>query len=349
MRSENRIEDLDVVRGLALCGIHVVNVYQQVVLPQVYPEGIGFGLAELPDAVRYGFYERFLPLFTLLFGVSAGIFLTRAARRTDRPRVVLARRLAALAVLGGLHQLAHPGEVLLVYAVLGLVVLLPASWLTGTAACLTGGALVLVGGQLVPGYGMMPGLLVLGLGLARRGVPEGLGRHPGRVAATFAACTALAVAYVGAISAGVAVPTLSWGWSSLTGQLVGVCTGVAYATGTVLLLRTRAGGVLRAMLAPMGRAALTNYLLATALMLGLAGPLGIDGLDDGGAIAVLVLLIVVAEAAGSAWWLRRFRYGPVEWVWRCVTWWERVPLRRAGRGDDVGAEVVGHHGRHGHA
>ncbi|MGC0273705.1 DUF418 domain-containing protein [Pseudactinotalea sp. Z1739] len=24
----------------------------------------------------------------------------------------------------------------------------------------------------------------------------------------------------------------------------------------------------------------------------------------------------------------RFTYGPVEWLWRCVTWWERVRLRR---------------------
>lgn len=328
MVTQKRIEELDVVRGLALCGIHVVNVYQQVVLPEVYPAGIGFGLDELPDVVRYGFYERFLPVFTLLFGISAGIFLAGAAGRTDRPRVVLVRRLVALAAIGALHQLVHPGEVLLVYALFGLVFLLPASWLSGTAACLTGAALVLVGGQLVPGYGVMPGLLVLGLGLARRGVPAGLERHPGRVAAVFLGCATLTAAYLGALAAGVAVPTLSWGWTSLTSQLAGVCTGMAYATGTVLLLRTRAGGLLHAVLAPMGRAALTNYLLATALLLGLAGPFGIDGFEDAPAIVALVLLVVVVEALGSAWWLRRFRYGPVEWVWRCATWWEVVPLRR---------------------
>ncbi|WP_263399834.1 DUF418 domain-containing protein [Saccharopolyspora pogona] len=31
-------------------------------------------------------------------------------------------------------------------------------------------------------------------------------------------------------------------------------------------------------------------------------------------------------------WLARFRYGPLEWVWRCATWWSIVPLRRAAVG-----------------
>ncbi|TFD88565.1 DUF418 domain-containing protein [Cryobacterium lactosi] len=29
----------------------------------------------------------------------------------------------------------------------------------------------------------------------------------------------------------------------------------------------------------------------------------------------------------SWWWLRRFRFGPAEWVWRTVTWWTPQPLR----------------------
>ena len=27
-------------------------------------------------------------------------------------------------------------------------------------------------------------------------------------------------------------------------------------------------------------------------------------------------------------WLDRFRYGPLEWLWRCLTYWQRFPLRR---------------------
>ncbi|WP_225726181.1 MULTISPECIES: DUF418 domain-containing protein [unclassified Nocardia] len=36
---------------------------------------------------------------------------------------------------------------------------------------------------------------------------------------------------------------------------------------------------------------------------------------------------VVAQAVFYAWWLRRFRYGPCEWLWRCATWLTLVPMR----------------------
>jgi len=43
---------------------------------------------------------------------------------------------------------------------------------------------------------------------------------------------------------------------------------------------------------------------------------------------VIALGFFAVEAAASRLWLVRFRYGPVEWVWRQVTYWKRVPLRR---------------------
>ncbi|GAA4423206.1 hypothetical protein GCM10023169_18530 [Georgenia halophila] len=331
-----RIEDLDVVRGFALCGIHAVNIYQQVILPKLYPEGIGYGLAEMPDLVRYGLYERFLPIFTLLFGISFGIFLMRAGARTDRPRIVLARRLLALGVVGAVHQIVHPGEVLLVYAVMGLVFLLPASFLGGVAACVSGVVVMLIGGQFIPGYGVMPGLLVLGFGLALLRVPEGLARHAGRVSIAFACFALVALMYAWTSYEGIALPSLSLGWTSLTAQLVAVCTGLAYATGMVLLLRTPFGPALQVALAPMGRMALTNYLMATVLLLTLAPVLGIDDLSDTAMVAVLTVGIVVVEAIWSWLWLARFRYGPAEWGWRCLTWRERVPMRRGRPVDGVG-------------
>ena len=32
--------------------------------------------------------------------------------------------------------------------------------------------------------------------------------------------------------------------------------------------------------------------------------------------------------AWSPWWLRRFRFGPLEWCWRSLTYWRRQPMRR---------------------
>ncbi|MDD9375800.1 DUF418 domain-containing protein [Streptomyces sp. ZAF1911] len=39
-------------------------------------------------------------------------------------------------------------------------------------------------------------------------------------------------------------------------------------------------------------------------------------------------VILLAQSLFARAWLRRFRYGPLEWGRRCAKWWERVPLRR---------------------
>ncbi|MGP4016514.1 DUF418 domain-containing protein [Saccharopolyspora sp. 5N708] len=43
---------------------------------------------------------------------------------------------------------------------------------------------------------------------------------------------------------------------------------------------------------------------------------------------LLATAILVVQWLFSRWWLKRFGYGPLEWAWRCVTWWQRVTLRR---------------------
>ena len=323
-----RIEELDVIRGFALCGIHVVNVYQQVVFAEMFGDQRGLGITVMPALVRYGFYERFLPIFTLLFGVSFAIFLASAGRRTDKPRAVLARRLGVLAVFGAVHQVFHPGEALLPYAIFGLLVLLPASYLRPRWALVTGLALLLVGAQTVAGYGVMPGLLLVGYALAGLGVADALSSHARRWALAATALGGVTIAYWCTVAAGIQLPRLSFGATSLPSQLAGVIAGLFYVCLVVLVLRTRAGRVLRWALAPMGRMALTNYLLATLLILTLSPLLGIDGLDDWPAITGLVVGIIALEIAVSRLWLAHFRFGPAEWVWRCATWWEMVPIRR---------------------
>ena len=57
----------------------------------------------MPEAVQLLVYERFYPIFSILFGIGFGIFLRRAALRTDKPRVILARRLGWLFLIGLAH------------------------------------------------------------------------------------------------------------------------------------------------------------------------------------------------------------------------------------------------------
>ncbi|GAA4934761.1 putative membrane protein YeiB [Actinomycetospora succinea] len=317
-----RIAELDVLRGFALCGILVVNILQQLV-------GRPF-----PPAIDLLFVERFLSLFALLFGVGFGLFLDRAATRTARPRVVLARRLGVLLLIGIAHQFLQPGEALVPYALVGLVLLLPMSILAPRACLVVALVLLLVAPQVQQSYGLTVALLALGFALARLGLPSALGRHPGRTAVVLAVAGTLDLAWALAVTAGWTPPQVNvlggglGGAQSLLPPLAALTTAVAYAAALLLLLRTPVGAVIGRVIAPMGRMALTNYLTATVLFVTLGPALGIDSLDDGAAIAGLTVGILVVQAVWSSWWLRRFRYGPVEWLWRCLTWWQRAPIMK---------------------
>ena len=324
-----RIVELDVLRGFALCGILPVNVIQQLVWIR------GVGPREFPRPIALLFDERFLTIFGVLFGVGFGLFLARARSRTDRPRVVLGRRLGVLLAIGVIHFFFHQGEVLSSYGLFGLLVLIPLSFLGGRAALAVAVVLLAVLPQIQTSYGLIPGLLALGYAFAALGVPEGLHRHPGRLVAGLVVFGSVATAWWVVAVAGVGVGRVNvigggiGGSGDLVAPTVALATGLAYCCALLVLLRTGVGRALGTVLAPMGRMALTNYLSATVLLLVVGGVfLRIDSYDDTVAMVSLIVGILVVQAVWSRLWLARFRYGPVEWAWRCLTWWQWAPLRR---------------------
>jgi len=97
---------------------------------------------------------------------------------------------------------------------------------------------------------------------------------------------------------------------------------------TVLLSTPKALAPLTDRLAAIGRTAFSNYILQTILCsLIFYG----NGLAWFGAVsrvqqALIVVVIWLVQLTVSQLWLRRFAYGPLEWVWRSLTYWKRMPL-----------------------
>jgi uncharacterized protein len=44
--------------------------------------------------------------------------------------------------------------------------------------------------------------------------------------------------------------------------------------------------------------------------------------------AFAALALFAVDVAVCAWWLRRYRFGPLEWIWRSATYWKLQPMRR---------------------
>ncbi|MCC5825470.1 DUF418 domain-containing protein [Alkalimonas sp.] len=82
-------------------------------------------------------------------------------------------------------------------------------------------------------------------------------------------------------------------------------------------------------LAPAGRMALSNYLLHSLVftLLFYGYGLGLYGDFGRAATTLMALLLYGFQLWFSHWWLQRYRSGPMEWLWRTLTYGNRQPLR----------------------
>ena len=105
-------------------------------------------------------------------------------------------------------------------------------------------------------------------------------------------------------------PILSLGYAALITYVIAFC------------------GVRLNGLACAGRMALTNFIAQSVVMTGLFYGFGI-GLEGtvGPMSGVLIgCLIWFGQVKASQAWLRRFQFGPAEWIWRTITYSRRQPL-----------------------
>ena len=122
-----RIASLDALRGVALLGILVANVRQMFLPMDIASFAVPGREGELVGWLDWGFFDalvdlKFITLFSLLFGASFALQAEHIGRADGSYSTIYLRRLAILGVLGILHGLLlYPAEVLLPYAVAGLL------------------------------------------------------------------------------------------------------------------------------------------------------------------------------------------------------------------------------------
>lgn len=126
-----------------------------------------------------------------------------------------------------------------------------------------------------------------------------------------------------------------YAWSAMTGKPFGSAahsflyfisvyiSSFGYIAAICLLYESNRQGRIWRVLSFPGRMALTNYIgqsiVGIFIFYGIGFGLGATmGLIYADAIAVGVFIL---EIAISCFWLRYFRFGPLEWIWRCLTYW----------------------------
>jgi uncharacterized protein len=410
VRPKERIDTIDILRGWAIFGILLVNMWSW--QSRFAPEELWPGPADQAVVWLMEFFAlgKFWSLFSFLFGLGFALQLGRAEARGARFVPLYRRRLFVLLLFGLVHQLIIVGfgDFLHGYAVLGFLLLLfralpprkvlvvaflfgfmlhpayeavdagirelrradqqtvqqatpePAQQeVEGRAQreelvrVYTQGTIGEIAAynaqQFVRKYSSVYGYLgwlwgpffvfLLGLYVGRRRLFENIPAHLPFIRKVF--WWGLGLGLVGT-SVGLVVRQLPnpvwpffahqvgamfyWG---LGGK--GLC--FFYASAIILLAQRAAWKKRLAPLAAVGRMALSNYLfqtlVGTTIFYGYG--LGLYG-KIGPAIGVgLTVLIYASQILLSVWWLRRFRFGPAEWLWRSLTYGKLQPIRVVAR------------------
>jgi uncharacterized membrane protein YeiB len=120
------------------------------------------------------------------------------------------------------------------------------------------------------------------------------------------------------------------GWGIARGLLMlgnlPACLG--YVGLVVTMLHSRSAWSHIRVLAPLGRMALTHYLMQSLICMFVFYGFGLGHWGLPRAQQVLFVVVVyAAQIVFSHWWLARFRYGPMEWLWRGFTYRQVPPLR----------------------
>ncbi|GIW73937.1 MAG: hypothetical protein KatS3mg103_0459 [Phycisphaerales bacterium] len=404
--TSQRIESIDVLRGVAVLGIFAMNL-PIFALPGVAffnpPAAGGFqGADYLAWLLGHTLLDmKMMAIFSMLFGAGVVLFAQRLEATGRRPGPVHARRMLWLLAIGMLHAyLLWFGDILVAYALVGLAIYPLRRWpprrlvllacavlpvgmvLSGAQQAMfeamrsaTHGELAEAWREVAPMFEPTPeslaqerekvlggffqrvrahapdvvmmqtwvfavfifwrvcGLMLLGMALGKLGVFSAR-RSPGfyRVMLLAGASIGGALVLVGvALNHALGFDPVAYfgvvGWFNYAGS-VGVA--LAWVAAVMLLCQSRALPWLRRALAATGRMALTNYLaqsvFAAAVFYGWG--LGLFGRFSRAELLAFVLAVWIVQPMLSVLWLARFRYGPMEWLWRCLTYARLEPIAR---------------------
>ena len=381
-----RNEAIDALRGFAVLGILIANMEshsRHFMLTAERQAGLALAASDPWAQFMLGwlFQGKFYALFSLLFGLGFAILMQSAERRGEPIAPTYRRRLGVLVAIGLAHTLIWPGDILLLYALLGFALLLfrnqslprlliwagiflalpvlqyllmwllteprtpstpeqTAEWVAfmeQVQVAMSTGSLgewfyYNLGGAIM---GRWPellftgrpfrvlGLFLIGFAIGRSGWLETLASQ--RRVLTRVLALGLAVGLpINALRAGFGDTAAYFNleasglWYSLLVSVGAPSLALGYAAGFLLLAQRLAWLV--SWLAPVGRMALSNYLLQTVFGLLLFSTLGL-GLGgqfslSGGVLMALPITVVLL--LWSPLWLRRFRQGPAEWAWRSL-------------------------------
>ncbi len=394
IQAGERINEIDIVRGLALFGILMVNMsfFKYPVFFDRYPSSFPEGIDQLSAwFIQLFFTGNFYAIFSFLFGLGFFIFMERTLEKGLELVPLYRRRLLALFAFGLLHLLFFwSGDILMTYAIVGFILLKFRSkslaslgkWIIGLfiTSLVLNVLFGLVGGlgEVMAGdkYALImaemideaiivylqgsfwqlvafrvlnelpyvllslliwiPAVLAFflcGFYVGKKNVFKDIPGHAELLRKIISRGLPLGIFF---LLLYLLVETGIWPVSLLVrpallaafNYLASIFIFPSYIAIILLVLQRPFCKKLLTPLAAAGRMALTNYLMQTLLSVFVFYGFGL-GLYGAVTVTVGILLtigIYVIQVIWSNLWLRKFRYGPMEWFWRVLTYKQLQPF-----------------------
>jgi uncharacterized protein len=388
-----RIQVLDVLRGMALFGIIASNMrgfngplaaYFDHSL--MWQEPANRVTQILIDLFISG---KFITLFSFLFGIGFAVMMDRAQARGLASQRFYLRRLGVLLLMGILHMyLIWWGDILMPYALMGFLLYLfrrksqktiliwslamyAWPWLTGGAFLIASAAGAPVPQpppatpaeiqRLIQVYSTgayaeifserlkdniaglffilfysprLLGIFLFGLWVYRQGIVRNLAAHRELLKRCQWWGLAVGLALNGVVVAiaeiwhpdPMGATPLGYAHQFVGGLGIPVLS-LFYASTVALLFQREHWATRLRPFGAVGRLALTNYLMQSVICTTLYYSYGFGLYGKVGPLAGLAptVLIYAAQVVFSVWWVERFAFGPMEWVWRKLTYGRMRP------------------------
>jgi len=395
----SRKTSIDLLRGVAVLAILYMNIQSFSMIEAAYFNPSAYGnLSGLNFAVwvvgRLFFDMKFMAIFSMLFGAGIILMAERIEHRGNRPAGVHYRRMFWLLVFGAGHAyLIWYGDILFLYAVIGMIVYVGRRWRPGVlviSACVLftfglglqfmthwsmgywpeadlrefmetydpppvaveeeldiyrSGWMGQMGHRAATAFMLhtfllfffflwrVGGLMLLGMALYKWGVfsAERSTRFYGGMATLGMLIGLPLIAYGVYLDASSGWnPRYSFFLYNALNYVGSVPVALGWVGIVMLAFKGLDGAAVVRPFAAVGQTALTNYLMQSIICtfifyghgLGMFGKL--ERIEQLGVVVAVWVFQVIA----APFWLRRYRFGPFEWLWRSLTYWRFETIRR---------------------
>ncbi|SEJ70618.1 uncharacterized protein SAMN05192553_10927 [Cyclobacterium xiamenense] len=398
--AQERIQSLDLLRGIAVLGILLMNVQSLSMPGAAYLNPTAYGNLE---GMNYWVWvlshlfadQKFMTLFSVLFGAGMLLVSDRMEQKSQSPLTFHLKRNFWLLIIGLVHAyLIWYGDILVVYALCSFLVF----WVRNKSprTLLIIGLLVLSIPTLINLFfsvslQFMPPDVVEELELGWHPSPEMIAEELAAVTGSLAAQIAhnaqaalemhtfvFVVLFLWRASGLMVIGMALYKWDILTasrstsfyrkGMLLGFSIGIpltvygivqnfhagwsmdyslftgasfnywgslaqsfGYLCAVMLFSKSAAAAGIKRRLAAIGQMALTNYIaqsiIGVFIFYGVG--LGLFGQVDRTTQVCITLGIWMLQYIWSKPWLDSFRFGPLEWVWRSLTYGKAQPIKKS--------------------